>query len=1477
MDDELEGGGEVHGRSNRAAVRHSAAGASAAPATASVRAASAAPAAAASRGDGAGQRRGQEAAGEGVAGPGRVDDAARRASRRRVSTWPSARAQLDRPGAVLDDEQAGPRLDHERRLGRRWRTRRPAPASPSSATNRSTPNASTTATDDTSTLTWPPARRMRRDGVERRRADRLGAQRVRRHVQPRDAVEPRRVDRRQLCGRGAVGQHRPLPVRLDEHDDRAGAPAPLHPDVDAAGRRASPTSGSPTRSSPTRPTNRVGQPAAAAAAATLAALPPRGPHDHAPACRCRAPAAPSGGRRRPRRGRRRRTARPPCSTHVSGRPPATPVHRQREPGGGTWGGRPSGDRRSRTAVRRLQWSRGRRRADRRPSPRAARLLVDGRADDDVAGAAAGPTASAGCSPTTPAASCCSPSPTRCCAHPTAGRSMAQLRDLVGAGLPTVAARRRPRRPAPGRRSARASRPAPVAADRPPADPGRDPRRRSSRPTTRRSPATSPRRTADGFAVNVNLLGEAILGDDEAGRPPRRRCCARMRRPDVDYVSVKISALCANLDVLAFDHEVDRIADRLRTRVPRRRGGSDPPVFVNLDMEEYRDLAPDRRRRSAGCSTSRRSAPLAAGIVLQAYLPDTHGVLDDARCAWVAERHRAGGAADQGAPRQGRQPGDGARRRRARRLAAGAVRHQGRRRRQLQGAARPAARRRRGRRPATSASASHNLFDVAWALGRARPPRPRRRRRDRDARGHGPAAGAGDARPTPAALLLYTPVVTDDDFAASIAYLVAAARRERRAGELPALAVHDHARLAGVGAPSGAASSTAVAGARRRSTDPAATRTARPSSAAFDPDAPFANEPDTDFTQAANRAWIAAHLAARPPGAAARRSSTTPAGIDDRRRAGPRAAPRAGGRRRPPSAGAALSRVAEVMAADRGRTIAVMAHETGKTVREGDPEVSEAIDFATLGGGVHARRSTSWPPTASTPTRSASCSSPGRGTSRRRSRPTASSPRWPPATPCSSSRRPRPWPRPSSSSATLHAAGVPDDVVQLVRCPDDDVGRHLVTHPGVDAVVLTGSYDTARLFLDWRPDLRLLAETSGKNALVDQPDGRRRPRPARPRPLGVRPRRPEVLGGQPGHRRGAAVRRRRASSPGSPTPCAACASARRPTCASMVGPLIAPPSGPLRPGPHRARPGRVAGSSSRGRSTTTAGCGRPACASACSPGSWFHRPSASGPVLGVMRADDLDHAVDLQNAVAYGLTGGLHSLDEREIDRWLDRVEVGNAYVNRHTTGAIVRRQPFGGWKRSSVGRGAKTGGPDDILRFVTFRRPGRRRSTRRRARRTGAGGPSSSASSIDRSGLRSEANVLRYRPVRRRRRARRAGRRRPTTSRSLRAAAGVAGVPVEVSAPAGELADVVEDDAAWPPGSVAAGPSGCACWPRSTTRCSSPATTPASPSTRRRSPTTAASSCRAGCASRPISLDPPPPRPHHGRPDASSPALTTGN
>ena len=102
------------------------------------------------------------------------------------------------------------------------------------------------------------------------------------------------------------------------------------------------------------------------------------------------------------------------------------------------------------------------------------------------------------------------------------------------------------------------------------------------------------------------------------------------------------------------------------------------------------------------------------------------------------------------------------------------------------------------------------------------------------------------------------------------------------------------------------------------------------------------------------------------------------------------------------------------------------------------------------------------------------------------------------------------------------------------------------------------------------------------------------------------------------------------------------------------------------------------------------------------GSWFHRTECFGPVLGVMRARDLDEALSWQNATGYGLTGGIHSLDEDEIEHWLERVEVGNAYVNRHITGAIVQRQSFGGWKGSVIGPGAKPGGPNYVAQFGTW-------------------------------------------------------------------------------------------------------------------------------------------------------------------------------
>ena len=95
----------------------------------------------------------------------------------------------------------------------------------------------------------------------------------------------------------------------------------------------------------------------------------------------------------------------------------------------------------------------------------------------------------------------------------------------------------------------------------------------------------------------------------------------------------------------------------------------------------------------------------------------------------------------------------------------------------------------------------------------------------------------------------------------------------------------------------------------------------------------------------------------------------------------------------------------------------------------------------------------------------------------------------------------------------------------------------------------------------------------------------------------------------------------------------------------------------------------------------------------------------GPVLGIMRARDLAEAIKLQNAPDYGLTAGIHSLDNQEVLTWIDGVNSGNLYVNRGITGAIVNRQPFGGFKRSAVGSGLKAGGSSYLTQFGTWSNP----------------------------------------------------------------------------------------------------------------------------------------------------------------------------
>ena len=88
----------------------------------------------------------------------------------------------------------------------------------------------------------------------------------------------------------------------------------------------------------------------------------------------------------------------------------------------------------------------------------------------------------------------------------------------------------------------------------------------------------------------------------------------------------------------------------------------------------------------------------------------------------------------------------------------------------------------------------------------------------------------------------------------------------------------------------------------------------------------------------------------------------------------------------------------------------------------------------------------------------------------------------------------------------------------------------------------------------------------------------------------------------------------------------------------------------------------------------------------------------GPVLAVERVASVDVALDALARSRYALTGGLFSRNPATVAQVTRRTPVGNLYVNRGTTGAMVGRQPFGGNRRSGIG--AKAGGPDYLLQFV---------------------------------------------------------------------------------------------------------------------------------------------------------------------------------
>jgi RHH-type proline utilization regulon transcriptional repressor/proline dehydrogenase/delta 1-pyrroline-5-carboxylate dehydrogenase len=145
------------------------------------------------------------------------------------------------------------------------------------------------------------------------------------------------------------------------------------------------------------------------------------------------------------------------------------------------------------------------------------------------------------------------------------------------------------------------------------------------------------RQREGLQLNINVLGEVVLSEREANER-LERVLEMMAREDVTYLSVKLSSLVSQ--IITIDHEgsLARVCEKLRVLYPRAQRDD---VFVNLDMEEYRDL---RLTVDGFCTVPGEPEfeGVAAGIVLQVYLPDSHRALE-ALVAWARVRHERSGA------------------------------------------------------------------------------------------------------------------------------------------------------------------------------------------------------------------------------------------------------------------------------------------------------------------------------------------------------------------------------------------------------------------------------------------------------------------------------------------------------------------------------------------------------------------------------------------------------------------------------------------------------------------------------------------------------------------------------------------------------------------------------------------------------------------------------------------------------------------
>jgi len=842
-----------------------------------------------------------------------------------------------------------------------------------------------------------------------------------------------------------------------------------------------------------------------------------------------------------------------------------------------------------------------------------------------------------------------------------------------------------------------------------------------------------RRHAEGLRMNVNLLGEAVLGETEAAHR-LEQYLATLALPEVEVVSVKISTLYSQVNPLAREHTIAVLCERLEKlfraaadQTFTRPNGDRTAKFVYLDMEEYRDM---HLTAEAFMQTLDREGmeQVSAGIVLQAYLPDAHAMQQKIN-AWARARVAGGGAPIRlrlvkganmemerieaaiggwpQAPFNVKMDSDA----NFKRMLHEAMREEN------IAAVRPGI-------------ASHNLFDIAYGLLLAQDYGAIHRVRLEMLEGmasHQRRALAKHAEN----ILLYAPACRDEEFINAIGYLIRRLDENTGPDNFLRHAFHisvddpEWARLEEMFLESVRRIESLPNGPNRqqdRRQPATAPRLA-------DDWREFTNEPDTDFSLPQHTEWVQDIIAkwkprcgddatnipltiagetvtaertliesidpSRPDTIVARAAQAN--GEDLQRALACAKADPAGWRTMPMAErNAILAKAAQLMREARGDLIGAAMADGGKLAPESDPEISEAIDFTEF-----------YPRTAQALADLPNLTARPKGV-------VAVIAPWnfPIAIPCGGvaaalAAGNTVLLKPASDTLLpahlicecFWNAGVPREALQLLPCPGRLAGEHLVRHDDVDVVILTGGTATAQTMLRAKPSLNLLAETGGKNATIVTAMA--------DRDQAIK----HVLHSAFGH---------------AGQKCSATSlllleaevfddgkfkrSLRDAVESLAVGsawelhakmnPLIRPASGDLAHARETLEPGEQ-------WLVPPLPADNPHLASPAvkwnvQPGAHSHLTELFGPMLSVMRYEKLDDAIDLIHQTGFGLTSGIETLDEREQEHWQRRVRAGNLYINRPTTGAIVLRQPFGGMGLSAFGPGIKAGGPSYVAQLMDF-------------------------------------------------------------------------------------------------------------------------------------------------------------------------------